>query len=763
MKEKIIPYGPFVAERRPLDLRAVCGEGAVERESARYCLQTQRDRAELSFEIDRALLNGANALLLSVKIEGFRRFSLTLFGKEGQDAWEGTADPEREQRFVFDLNEFSVSPERATLSFFGEEQTNKRVVLSECSFGKLFDLTFLRGNAAECLRTENADARVENGALSLRFSAQGRAEFPSLAGARGTPMNFRFGVKDSVVLIARSSHKARFRLEYRTESKSSAASFRVGVSEERVVVPLSGKAGERILGMSLCCLDECELTVRKLSFEQERDILDDEEAARWRKSHVARMSESPYPFSTGHAVADVRAFGAVGNGFDDDTAAAETAIEFIAKRGGGRVCFPAGIYSVTHLVLRSNIELFLSPGATILQSERAQDYPYAVRYGHDDREKGCMWPHSFLVTNRPLLYANGAKNIRITGGGKIRMSDAGAEITKCGYPDWPVHCAGIIHVLPIAFCSCENVEVSGIDVVRVSSYHMMFTACKNVVVRGVCMYDARCLSSDGIGVRNSQNVLIADCLIVGNDDGVTLSSNSSDPRSGGWWSNDPDADNRTRNVEIAHCYINSGHTGNAAGGKAIALIPWASDAKNPEMHEIDGIYVHDCVLKGGWSVGTWCDNPFHGKVPFDNSETDDYSAVKNVTVLNNDYRAKVDIEALKMTFVRSDAGLFSAPCVLNGDFAAGLCNWEHQGAAVRDGRCFIERGEIVQSLHPERATRFTAVVKGEGEFFVGKETVPFCCDREMRLVVERKEAGEVSVGVLSDSFAEVLKVESCNI
>ena len=45
------------------------------------------------------------------------------------------------------------------------------------------------------------------------------------------------------------------------------------------------------------------------------------------------------------ALVDVREFGAVGNGKDDDTAAVQAAIDNVTLAGGGIVWFPSGRYN----------------------------------------------------------------------------------------------------------------------------------------------------------------------------------------------------------------------------------------------------------------------------------------------------------------------------------------------------------------------------------------------------------------------------------
>lgn len=96
---------------------------------------------------------------------------------------------------------------------------------------------------------------------------------------------------------------------------------------------------------------------------------------------------------------------------------------------------------------------------------------------------------------------------------------------------------------------------------------------------------------------------VARIFLESNDDGIVMTSSYADPRGGVWWWGDNDWDRSVRNVEVCHSYINSG------GGKAIALIPWGSTNPDQQKQETDNVNVYDNVLMGGYSVGTWCDNP----------------------------------------------------------------------------------------------------------------------------------------------------------
>ena len=96
------------------------------------------------------------------------------------------------------------------------------------------------------------------------------------------------------------------------------------------------------------------------------------------------------------SVCDVTVNGAKGDGVVLDTAAIQKAIDTCAAAGGGVVWFPSGNFLSGTIVLKNNITLHISPGATLWGSKRIEDYnPYH------------------------LIYAKDAENIAIEGGGVI--------------------------------------------------------------------------------------------------------------------------------------------------------------------------------------------------------------------------------------------------------------------------------------------------------------------------------------------------------
>jgi hypothetical protein len=81
--------------------------------------------------------------------------------------------------------------------------------------------------------------------------------------------------------------------------------------------------------------------------------------------------------------ANVRDYGAVGDGLTDDTAALQAVITAAEARGGGMVLFPPGVYKTTYtLLFGSNLHLY-GPGATINYATSQTDGTALVSRSYD--------------------------------------------------------------------------------------------------------------------------------------------------------------------------------------------------------------------------------------------------------------------------------------------------------------------------------------------------------------------------------------------
>ena len=99
--------------------------------------------------------------------------------------------------------------------------------------------------------------------------------------------------------------------------------------------------------------------------------------------------------------------GRVFDGKTLNTSAIAKAIAECAKSGGGRVHVPAGNFLTGAIHLKSNVDLHVSEGATLLFDTHPSSYPLVF----------TRWEGMELMNYSPLIYAHGEKNIAVTGKG----------------------------------------------------------------------------------------------------------------------------------------------------------------------------------------------------------------------------------------------------------------------------------------------------------------------------------------------------------
>lgn len=113
-------------------------------------------------------------------------------------------------------------------------------------------------------------------------------------------------------------------------------------------------------------------------------------------------------------------FGAVPDGNTLNTKAINNAIETLAKRGGGVVLVPAGLWLTGPIELKSNINLHIAASATLLFTADKSQYPLVK----------ANWEGLEQMRNQSPISATGATNIAITGKGIIDGNGDGWRAVK---------------------------------------------------------------------------------------------------------------------------------------------------------------------------------------------------------------------------------------------------------------------------------------------------------------------------------------------
>ena len=216
--------------------------------------------------------------------------------------------------------------------------------------------------------------------------------------------------------------------------------------------------------------------------------------------------------SLGYAY-DIREFGAVGDGKTENRRTIQAAIDACTAAGGGTVYCPPGRYLTGTLEIKSNVNLHLDSGATLLGSTNRGDY-VTISYP-------LSGPPRPGATIEHLIFARKAQNVAITGLGTIdgqgdeffEQRPGRARLSPKAWRPWRM----------ISFLDCRNVTMENVTVRNSPAFTIWPLGCDNVIIRGVRIFNNPIgPNSDGIDPDCCRGVTISNCHIDVGDDAIAL-------------------------------------------------------------------------------------------------------------------------------------------------------------------------------------------------------------------------------------------------
>ncbi len=211
---------------------------------------------------------------------------------------------------------------------------------------------------------------------------------------------------------------------------------------------------------------------------------------------------------------DVRVYGARGDGKTLDSPAINAAIDACAGEGGGTVVLPAGNYLCGSIHLTSNIELHLTPGATIIATDQQGAYDESEVFGGPEYQDGG---HTYF--HNSLIWAEGQTNVSITGRGTID----GRGLTRHDTETAGNVQGGSIGMgdKSIALKLCRNVLIRDITIYRGGHFAIIITGCDYATIDNVQIDTNR----DGIDIDCCRFVTVSNCKVnTPHDDALVLKS-----------------------------------------------------------------------------------------------------------------------------------------------------------------------------------------------------------------------------------------------
>ena len=199
-------------------------------------------------------------------------------------------------------------------------------------------------------------------------------------------------------------------------------------------------------------------------------------------------------------------------------------IDACHAQGGGVAVVPPGEHVCGTLYLRSNVELRVPAGASILGSQSLADYPCEVRSASE-----------LLHRSRSLIVAEGAANIAITGQGLIDGRGTPEAFPAMRPSD------ELERPMLMRFVDCANVHLRDIRLRNSASWGCHFIHCDQVRVDGIQIDSRLNRNNDGLDLDGCRDVFISNCRLVTGDDAICPKSTL----------------RATENVVIANCILSS--------------------------------------------------------------------------------------------------------------------------------------------------------------------------------------------------------------
>ena len=273
-------------------------------------------------------------------------------------------------------------------------------------------------------------------------------------------------------------------------------------------------------------------------------------------------------------------FGAVPNVEELSTVAINKAIETCSSQGGGTVLIPDGVFRTGAVVLKSNVNLHLSDNSIVSFSTDPADYLPVVL---------TRWEGIDCYNFCPLIYANGAENIAVTGNGLLKGNASVENWWKWkGLEEYGWKAGQPSQLLPTArpqldvfnknnvpvserimgegfylrpqfinFINCKNVLLSGFTIENSPFWLIHPLLSENVIVRGLHI-NSLGPNNDGCDPESSKNVLIENCYFNTGDDCIAIKSGRN---------NDGLKTVSSENIFVKNCFMQNGHGGVVMGSE----------------------------------------------------------------------------------------------------------------------------------------------------------------------------------------------------
>ncbi len=217
---------------------------------------------------------------------------------------------------------------------------------------------------------------------------------------------------------------------------------------------------------------------------------------------AADPAETDAPPSEGAGIWNVAALGADPQGSSSATAVIQSAVDEASAAGGGVVYVPAGVYSIGNVELKSNVHLYLAPGAVLradCEDEFLRRSPYAIG--------DVTYSVTYMVTTQP-----NSKNVRVSGRGALDCRGTHYREAK----SWVVFAFVPNHT--------DGLVLDGVTIRDTGLWGTVIAYCRDVTITNTKHLNKPSTlgQNDAIDIVGSQNVTVRRTIAFSRDDPYSI-------------------------------------------------------------------------------------------------------------------------------------------------------------------------------------------------------------------------------------------------
>jgi hypothetical protein len=231
---------------------------------------------------------------------------------------------------------------------------------------------------------------------------------------------------------------------------------------------------------------------------------------------AVRLQAHLKPWSGPSRVAHPEAFG-FRRGQPLATHAIQSAIDSLARQGGGTVVLAHGDYVSGTIDLRSHIRLQVAKDARLLASLDLKDYPARIA-----RRPTVM--DSNMGVNQSLIHAEGCSDISLCGEGMIF-----GRGTKTNFPGLETIGATPGRPFLIRIIDSQRVHIQGLFLKDSPCWMQNYLHCDDLLIEDIRVENQANFNNDGCDIDGCRRVIVRNCHINSEDDGLCFKGASQRP------------------------------------------------------------------------------------------------------------------------------------------------------------------------------------------------------------------------------------------